>query len=87
MENFINVPLNAALPANVRIFGRIERLLFPEEIYKIVDFSSFNESSDVNKLIDALNGFSSLIGQKEIRENDLQAHYPDIFISPIGIYR
>jgi len=87
LPDYINIELGAALPANVRIFGRVERLMKDGEIYKIVDFSQFGQSSGVDKLLDALNGLSSVFGQKEIIESDLQAQFPDIFITPVGIYR
>ena len=87
LPDYGTVSLQAALPAHVRVLGRVEQLITAEEIYKIVDFSQFDQSAGVDKLLDALNGLSSMIGQKEIEESDLQAQYPDIFVSPIGIYR
>lgn len=87
LPDYITVSLQAALPANVRVFGRVERMMNTEEIFKIVDFSQFDQAAGVDKLLDALNGISSIIGQKKIEESDLQAQYPDVFISPVGIYR
>lgn len=87
LPEYANISLNTALPANVFVFGRVERLLSDEEIYKIVDFSQFSQSAGVSELLDVLNSFSVVIGQKEIVESDLQAQYPDLFITPVGIYR
>lgn len=87
LPEYANISLNTALPAKVFVFGRVERLLNDEEIYKIVDFSQFNQSAGVGELLDVLNSFSLVIGQKEIVESDLQAQYPDLFITPVGIYR
>jgi hypothetical protein len=87
IPDYITTPLQAALPVKVHVVGRVERVLGEEDIYKIVDLSQFNQPSDVNKLLDALNALGPLIGQKQISEEDLQAHYPDIFVAPIAIYR
>ena len=87
IPDYGTVSLQVALPATVSVFGRVERLMNTGEMFKIVDFSQFDQAAGVDKLLDALNGLSSIIGQKEIEESDLQAQYPDIFISPIGIYR
>lgn len=87
IPDYITTPLQAALPARVHVVGRVERVLGEEDIYKIVDLSQFNQPSDVNKLLDALNALGPLIGQKQISEKDLQAQYPDVFVAPIAIYR
>ena len=87
IPEFIMAPLQATLPAKVHVVGRVEKLLEENEIYKIVDLSQFNQPGDVNKLLDALNGLSPIMGQKSISETDLQAQYPDIFITPIAIFR
>jgi hypothetical protein len=87
IPDFITTPLQAALPAEVHIVGRVERLLGEEVVYKIVDLSQFNQPADINKLLDALNALGPLIGQKQISETDLQAQYPDFFVTPIAIYR
>jgi hypothetical protein len=87
IPEFIMAPLQATLPAKVHVVGRVEKILGENEIYKIVDLSQFNQPSDVNKLLDALNGLSPIIGQKTISETDLQAQYPDIFITPTAIFR
>ena len=85
---YTTTPLDAILPAEVSVVGRVEKILAEGESFKIVDFSKFNQSAtDIGKLFDALNALSPMIGQKEIREKDLQADYPDIFITPIAIYR
>lgn len=87
IPEFVTAPLEATLPVKVQLVGRVERLLVEEETYKIVDLSQFNQPTDVNKLLEALNGLGPLIGQKAINETDLQAKYPDVFITPIAIYR
>jgi hypothetical protein len=87
LPDFIMVSLEAALPAEVHVVGRIERMLSEGETYKIVDFSRFNQPGGINKLLEALNALGPLIGQKEIKETDLQAQYPDVFVTPIAIYR
>lgn len=87
IPDYITTPLEAALPAKVCVVGRVERLLGEEDIYKIVDLSQFNQPSNVNKLLDALNALGPLIGQRQISETDLQAQYPDVFVAPIAIYR
>ncbi len=87
LPDYITVSLHAALPARVYVFGRVERILGEGETFKIVDFSRFNQTTGVAQLLDVLNGLTSLTGQKEIEESDLQSQYPDIFVSPIAIYR
>lgn len=87
VPDYIAAPLQAALPAKMHLVGRVERFLEKDDVYKIVDFSQFNQSSDVNNLLDALNALGTLIGQKKVSETDLQAQYPDIFVTPIAIYR
>lgn len=87
IPDFITTPLQAALPAKVHIVGRVERLLGEEDVYKIVDLSQFNQPADINKLLDALNTLGPLIGQNQISETDLQAQFPDFFVTPIAIYR
>lgn len=87
IPNFATTPLEATLPAEITVVGRVEKLLKDGQSYKIVDLTNFNQPTDINKLFDALNALSPMIGQKEIKEEDLQANYPDIFITPIAIYR
>lgn len=87
IADFITTPLQASLPAKVRVVGRVERVLGEEDIYKIVDLSRFNQPGEVNNLLDALNALGPFIGQKEISEEDLQARFPDVFVTPIAIYR
>lgn len=87
LPEFVAETLDATLPAQVRIVGRVEKLLDEGDVYRIVDFSQFSQTSDMNKLLDALSGLGPLIGQTEIKETDLQAQYPDIFVTPIAIYR
>jgi hypothetical protein len=87
LPEFVTVPLEATLPAQVHIVGRVEKLLDEGDVYRIVDFSQFSQTSDMNKLLDALSGLGPLIGQTEIKETDLQAQYPDIFVTTIAVYR
>lgn len=87
LMEFIIAPLQSALPAQVQVFGRVERILKAGEIWKIVDLSHFNQATQANQLIDVLNGASTLLGQKQISETDFQAEFPEIFIIPIAIYR
>lgn len=87
IPDFIKVPLQASLPAKVRVVGRVERLLAQGQVFKIVDFSQFSQTTDVGGLLAALNALGPVIGQKAISEKDLQAQYPDIFVAPIAIYR
>jgi hypothetical protein len=87
VPEYITISLQSTLPAEVQVCGRVERLLCEGEIHKIVDLSLFNQASDVDKLLEALNEASSVIGQTPISEVDLQAQYPDIFVTPIAIYR
>lgn len=87
LPDFIVVPIQAILPVEVYIVGRVERLLDEGDVYKIVDFSQFSQASDIDKLLDALNALGPLIGQARINETDLQAQHPDIFVTPIAIYR
>jgi hypothetical protein len=86
LPNYATTPLEAALPAEVSIVGRVEKVLGEGQAYKIVDFSNFNQPGN-EKLFEALNALGPMLGQKEITEKDLQANYPDIFITPIAIYR
>jgi hypothetical protein len=87
LPDYISAPLEVALPAEVRVFGRIERVLTEGEVIKIVDFSQFNQPGNIVKLLEALNALGPLIGQKAISETDLQAQYPDVFVTPVAIYR
>lgn len=87
LPDFVSAPLPGVLPARVHIVGRVERLLVEGETYKIVDFSQFNQPDTMNTLLDALSGLGPIIGQPPLKETDLQAPYPDVFISPIAIYR
>jgi hypothetical protein len=87
IPDFVTTPLQAVLPAKVHIVGRVERLLDVGGIYKIVDLSQFNQPTDIKKLLDSLNTLGPILGQKQISETDLQAQYPDFFVTPIAIYR
>jgi hypothetical protein len=87
VPDFITTPLEATLPAEVHIVGRAERLLGEGEVYRIVDLSQFSQPADINKLLDALNAMGPFIGQKQIGQTDLQAQYPDFFVTPIAVYR
>lgn len=87
IPDYIVASLQANLPADVRIFGRVERLLKENETWKIVDLALFNQTAQANQLLTALNGFSTIMSQKPLSENDFQVQHPDIIISPIAIYR
>ncbi len=75
------------MPADVTVVGRLERILPPEETYKLVDFSSFDQTAGVDKLLQALAALSPMIGQRVITETDLQARHPDVFVTPVAMYR
>jgi hypothetical protein len=79
--------LQSTLPAEIQVFGRIDHLVKEGKTEKIVDLSMFNQASQVDKLLDALNGFNTLTGQTPISETDLEAKHPDIFIAPVAIYQ
>jgi hypothetical protein len=87
IPTYATTPLEAVLPAEVSVVGRVEKLLSEDQVYKIVDFANFNQPNNMDKLFEALNTLSPMIGQKDINEKDLQANYPDIFITPIAIFR
>lgn len=87
LPEFATVSLHSTLPAEFTILGRVERILKDGESWKIVDFSNFDQALQADKLLDVLNGVGSSIGQKAISEDDFQADYPDIFVTPIGLYR
>jgi hypothetical protein len=87
IPDYIFASLQANLPADVRIFGRVERLLKVDETWKIVDLALFNQTAQANQLLTALNGLSTIMRQDPLSENDFQVQHPDIIISPIAIYR
>jgi hypothetical protein len=87
VPNFVISPLQSTLPADVKIFGRVERLIKEGASWKIVDLSNFNQTTQANQLITDLNGFNAVMRQKPLSENDFEVEYPDIIISPIAIYR
>jgi hypothetical protein len=53
----------------------------------MVDLDQFSQATQANKLIDVLNGASTLLGQRPMSEDDFEAEFPDIFITPVAIYR
>jgi hypothetical protein len=57
------------------------------ETEKIVDLGMFNQASQMGKLLDVLNSFNALVGKSPIRETDLEAQCPDIFVTPVAIYQ
>jgi len=61
--------------------------LAESKVGKIVDLSVFDQALQVDKLLDVLNGFNKLSGQNSISETDLEAKYPDIFVTPVAIYQ
>jgi hypothetical protein len=80
-------PLQSALPAELTVFGRIDHLVKEDETEKIVDFSMFNQASQVDKLLVVLNSFNQISGQTPISETDLVAKYPDVFVTPVALYQ
>lgn len=87
LPDYAIVPLQSALPAEIQVFGRIEHFVKESKTERIVDLSMFNQASQVDKLLEALNGFSTLTGQNPISETDLEAKFPDVFITPVAIYQ
>jgi len=87
LPDYAIVPLHSALPAEIQVFGRIDHLVTEGKAEKIVDLSMFNQASQVDKLLEALNGFNTLAGQSPISETDLEAKHPDIFVTPVAIYQ
>jgi hypothetical protein len=87
LPDYAIVPLQSALPAEIQAFGRIDHFVKEGKTEKIVDLSMFNQASQVDKLLEALNGFNTLTGQSPISETDLEAKHPDIFIVPVAIYQ
>jgi hypothetical protein len=86
LPEFIYSQLNALLPSKVRILGRIERKLKPDEVWKVVDLDQFSQSNQANQLLEMLNGLNAITG-REISEEELQAQSPDFFVSPLAIYQ
>lgn len=87
LPDYAIVPLQSALPAEIQVFGRIDHFVKEGRTEKIVDLSMFNQASQVDKLLEALNGFNTLTGQSPISETDLEAKHPDIVIAPVAIYQ
>ncbi|MFZ6020412.1 MAG: DUF6414 family protein [Chloroflexota bacterium] len=87
LPDYAIVPLQSALPAEIQAFGRIDHFVKEGKTEKIVDLSMFNQASQVDKLLEVLNGFNTLTGQSPISETDLEAKHPDIFIVPVAIYQ
>ncbi|NLJ37859.1 MAG: hypothetical protein GX432_03745 [Candidatus Atribacteria bacterium] len=86
LPEFFFGQMGVLLPSNVTVFGRVERLLQPDEIWKVVDLEQFSQNFQATELLSALNGLSSITG-KQIVVEELQAKYPDFFISPVAIYQ
>jgi len=87
LSDYAIVPLQSALPAEIQVFGRVDHFVKENKTEKIVDLSMFNQVSQVDKLLEALNGFNTLTGQSPISETDLEAKFPDVFITPVAIYQ
>ncbi|MGI0015153.1 MAG: DUF6414 family protein [Nitrososphaera sp.] len=87
IPSYVIVPLQSILPGEVRVLGRVERLLSEGEIWKIVDIAQFNQAAQAEQMIEMLNGSNTLIGRRPIGQADLQAQYPDTFITPVAIYK
>jgi hypothetical protein len=90
VPEFVILPLQSVLPSDVKVFGRVERILGEKEVWKIVDFIEAQQNASgtsATQLLNMLNSFNTMTKQQAISENDLQAKYPDIFVTPIAIYR
>ncbi|NJO83151.1 MAG: hypothetical protein HC828_10235 [Blastochloris sp.] len=87
IPDFIVTPLQATLPADIKIFGRVERLVKQTGSWRIVDLGNFNQKDNTDKLLNALNAFNVLFRGKNLSENDFEVKHPDIIITPIAIYR
>jgi hypothetical protein len=87
LSDYAVVPLQSALPAEIQVFGRLDHVVKQGKAEKIVDLTMFNQASQVGKLLEVLNGFNTLTGQSPISETDLEAKYPDIFITPVALYQ
>jgi hypothetical protein len=87
IPDYVVSPLQSSLPANLRIFGRVERVLEAGELWKVVDLSLFNQTAQANQLLTALNGFNTITRQKPLSESDFQAQHPDIIVTPIAVYQ
>jgi hypothetical protein len=57
------------------------------ETFKMVDFSRMSAALDMEKLIELLNTLAPFIGQRPLTDEDLQANYPGMFITPVAVYR
>ncbi|HEX8230060.1 MAG TPA: hypothetical protein VF826_12205 [Chloroflexia bacterium] len=84
LPEFIVAP-KADFSAEVTVIGQIDKLLGPNETWKLVDLSKFGDTQTADKLLAALNSMPMGLGQ--ITEQDLQAQHPDVFIRPIAIYK
>ena len=87
IPEYLLVPLDATLPAQVTVLGRIDKVLSEGEVVKMVDFSGMSEAFDMDKLIGLLNTLAPFTGQRPLTEKDLQANYPGMFITPVAVYR
>ncbi|HCR71774.1 MAG TPA: hypothetical protein DIW23_10050 [Anaerolineae bacterium] len=87
LPDYSMINLQSALPAEIQLFGRVDHLVAESKVEKIVDLSVFDQALQVDKLLDVLNGFNKLSGQNSISETDLEAKYPDIFVTPVAIYQ
>ncbi len=83
----IVVPLKSVLPGEVFVLGRVERMLAEGDTWKLVDLTQFGQVEATANLLDIVNSASALTGQRPISETNLQANYPDFFVTPIAVYR
>ncbi len=82
------VPLHSTLPASVHIVGRVERILNENENWSLVDFSQPNQTpANIDTLISAVNNAGKYVGGRQVSQDDFVAKYPDIFVTPLAIYR
>ncbi len=93
IKDFVVIRLNTILPANVRIVGKVERILDEGEVWQIVDFitgeggANDGQQIDPKMFVDTFNALVSTIGRPKITEMDFQVRYPDVFVIPIAVYQ
>lgn len=87
IDQYLIGHIDSILPTRVTLVGRIERTLGADEVVKLVDFSAFSGTAQVMPLLEALNKLGPLLKQRPILESDLEARYPDLFVSPIAVFR
>ena len=87
IPDFSLIPLKSALPADISLIGRIDHFLRERESEKIVDISVFSQFSKIEGFLEVLNSINILSNQMPISETDLEAIFPDFFVSPMAIFQ